>query len=73
MESWFIYHYVSESFRNQRVNCCLSGWVECYGDRYRSFLFIGEQEDKMKRGKGLQEYVTLKILNVEKLSKGKSI
>ena len=68
-----IYHYVSELFRNQRVSCCLSGWIECYGDHYQSFLFIIEQEDKMKRCKGLQEYVTLNILNVEKLSMGKSI
>jgi len=37
--------------------------------RYRSFLSIIEQEDKMKRCKGLPEYVTL---NIEKLSKGKS-
>jgi hypothetical protein len=47
------------SHLNQRVNGCLSGWVECYGDRYRSFLFIIEQEDKMQRCKGLREYVTL--------------
>ena len=69
----FIYHYVSELFRNQRVNCCLSGWIECYGDHYQSFLFIIEQEDKIKRFKGLQEYVMLNTLNVEKLFKGKSI
>jgi hypothetical protein len=69
----FIYHYVSELFRNQRVNCCLSGWIECYGDHYQSFLCIIEQEDKIKRFKGLQEYVMLNTLNVEKLFKGKSI
>jgi len=68
----FIDHYVSELFRNQEVSCRLSGWVECYGDHYQSFLFIIEQEDKIKRFKELQEYVTLNILNVEKLFKGKS-
>jgi len=57
--------------RNQRVNCCLSGWVKCYGDHYRFFPFIIKQQEKMERCKGLQEYVTLNILNVEKLSKGK--
>jgi hypothetical protein len=66
-----IYHYVSELFRNQRVSCCLSGWVECYGDHYQSFLFIIEQEDKIKEFKGLQEYVILNTLNVEKLLEGK--
>jgi hypothetical protein len=69
----FIYHYVSELFGNQRVNCCLSGWIECYGDHYQSFLFIIEQGDMIKRFKGLQEYVTLNTSNVEKLFKGKSI
>jgi len=69
----FIYHYVSELFCNQRINCCLSGWIECYGDHYQSFLFIIEQEDKIKRFKGFQEYVMLNTLNVEKLFKGKSI
>ncbi len=69
----FIYHYVSELFRNQRANCCLSGWIECYGDQYQSFLFIIEQEDKIKGFKELQEYIVLNTLNVEKLFKGKPI
>lgn len=69
----FIEHYVSPLFRGQQVNCCLSGWVECYGDQYQSFLFIIEREDKMERPKGHQEYVTLNRMNVEKLLKGKPI
>ena len=66
-------HYVSELFRNQRVSCCLVGWIECYGDHYQSFLFVIEQEDNIKRFEGLQEYVILNPLNMEKLYKGKSI
>jgi hypothetical protein len=66
-------HYVSELFRNQRVSCCLSGWIECYGDHYQSFLFAIEQEDKIKEFKGIQECVILNTLNMEKLYKGKSI
>jgi len=66
-------HYVSELFRNQRVSCCLAGWIECYGDHYQSFLFVIEQEDNIKRFEGLQEYVILNPLNMEKLYKGKSI
>jgi hypothetical protein len=66
-------HYVSELFRNQRVSCCLSGWIECYGDHYQSFLFVVEQEDKINGFKGLQEYVILNTSNMEKLFKGKSI
>lgn len=69
----FIVHYVSQLFRSQQVNCCLSGWIECYSDQYQSFLFIIEREDKIKRSKGLQEYVIFDKLNVEKLLKGKPI
>ena len=69
----FIYHYVSELFRNQQVSCCLTGWVECYGDHYQSFLFIVEQGDEIKRFKALQEYVIFTTLNMERLFKGKSI
>ncbi len=66
-------HYVSELFRNQQVNCCLSGWIECYGDHYQSFVFLIEQEDKIRGFKGIQEYVILNSLNMERLYKGKSI
>jgi hypothetical protein len=69
----FIVHYVSQLFRSEQVNCCLSGWVECYGDHYQSFLFIIEREDRMEKPKGHQEYVTLNRMNVEKLLKGKPI
>ena len=69
----FICRYVSGLFRNQRVDCCFSGWIECYGDHYQSFLFIIEREDRTKRPNGLQEYVILNSLNVEKLLKGKPI
>jgi hypothetical protein len=69
----FIYDYVSGMFRNQQVNSCLCGWVECYGDRYQSFLFMIEQEDKMERSKRPQGDVVFNTLNVEKLFKGKPI
>jgi hypothetical protein len=66
-------HYVSELFRNQQVSCCLSGWIECYGNRCQSFLFMIEQEDKIEKFKGLQEYVILNNWKLEELYKGKSI
>ena len=65
--------YVTPLFRNQLVNCCLSGWIECYGDHYQSFLFMIEPEDKIKGFKGLQEDIMLNTLNVEKLFKAKLI
>jgi hypothetical protein len=68
-----IYDYVSELFRNQRVSCCLAGWVECYGDHYQSLLFIIEQEDKIRRYKKHQEYVIFDTANMEKLFKRKPI
>lgn len=69
----FLYHYVSELFRNQRVNCCIPGWIDCYGDRYESFLFIAEREDRIKRFKELPEGILFDPLNLEKLFKGESI
>jgi hypothetical protein len=69
----FIYHYVSELFRNQQVSCCLTGWVECYGDHYQSFLFIIEQEDEIKGFERPQKYVIFDIANMGKLFEGKSI
>jgi len=69
----FIYHYVSELFRNQQVSCCLTGWVDCYGDHYQSSLFIIEQEDKIKGFRGPQEYVIFDTVNMEKFIEGKSI
>jgi len=69
----FIHHYVSQLFRNQQVSCCLSGWVECYGDHYQAFLFIVEQEDRTERFKEPQEYVIFDTANMEKLFKGKPI
>jgi len=69
----FIYNYISELFRNQRVNCCISGWIDCYGDRYESFLFIAEREDMINRYKELQECIIFDPLNIEKLFKGESI
>ncbi len=69
----FVYDYVSQLFRNQQMSCCLSGWVECYSDRYQSFLFMVEQEDQIKRCKGLQEYVIFDAVNMGKLFEGKSI
>ncbi len=68
----FIDHYVSELFRNQRVDCCLSGWIECYGDHYQSFLFMIERGERIQRFKGLQEYILFNTSNVENLFKGKS-
>ena len=68
-----IYHYVAELFRTQLVSCCLSGWVECYGDNYQSFLFMIEQEDNIKGFKGLREYIMLNTLNMEKLFRAKPI
>jgi len=70
-DSEFICHYVSELIRNQRINCCLSGWIECYGDRYESFLFVVEQKDNIKRLKKHQEYIIFDPSTVEKLFKGK--
>ncbi len=66
-DSGFMHDYVSELFHNQQVSCCLAGWIESYKDQYQSFLFLVEREDKAERLKGVQEYVSLNISNLEEL------
>ena len=66
----FTVTYVSELFRNQRVRCCLTGWMECYGDHYESFLFVVEQKDTIKQLKKPPGYIIFDSLSVEKLFKG---
>jgi hypothetical protein len=68
----FTVHYVFELFRNQRVRCCLSGWVEGYGDHYESFLFIVEQKNNIEQLKKPLEYIIFNPLSVKKLFKGNS-
>jgi hypothetical protein len=48
------------------------GWMECYGDRYESFLFVVEQKDIIKQLKKPQEYIIFDPLSLEKLFKGNS-
>jgi hypothetical protein len=69
----FLYHYVHELFRKQRVCCCIAGWIDCYGGGYESFLFIAEREDQIKRFAELPEAFLFNPLNLEKLYKGGSI
>jgi hypothetical protein len=65
---------VSELFLNQRVTCCLSGWIESYGDCYESFLFLVERADRIKRLKKNPEWFIFNLLNLEKcLIKGKAL
>jgi len=66
----FMVYYISELFRNQRVDGCMAGWVDCYGDHYESFLFIAEREERVQRSPGLPECVPLDPRTVEKLYKG---
>ena len=69
----FTFRYISELFRNQRVNCCISGWIDCYGDHYESFLFLAEREDRIDRCPELQEGIIFDPWSIEKLFKGESI
>ncbi|MBI5603263.1 MAG: 3-oxoacyl-ACP synthase [Deltaproteobacteria bacterium] len=73
-DPFFIFQYVSELFRNQRVHCCLAGWIECYGNSYRSLLFVVEQIDRIKRLNKFQEWFIFDPSNLEKcFVEGKSL
>jgi hypothetical protein len=62
----FMVGVVSELFQNHRVTCCLSGWIECYGNEVESFLFVVERADRIKRLKKLQEWFIFDPLNLTK-------
>ena len=68
----FIFNYVSELINNQRISCCITGWVECYGDHYESFLLLAETGEAIKRFKEDQEYIIFAPSNIQKLYKGES-
>ncbi len=40
----FIHSYVTELFALDKVECVLSGWVECYHERLESCLFLVERD-----------------------------
>jgi hypothetical protein len=66
----FMVQVVSELFHNQRVSCCLSGWVECYGDCYESIMVVVEQKITKKRlGKEEKRFV-FDPVNLGELFKG---
>lgn len=66
----FMVRYIAELFRNQRVDGCISGWIDCYGDHYESFLFVTEREERIHRCSGLQECIPFDPSTVEKLYRG---
>jgi hypothetical protein len=69
----FMVPYISELFRNRRVEGCISGWVDCYGDHYESFLFIAEREERIDRYPELQDRILFNPRTVEKLYKGEGL
>lgn len=66
----FMVEYVSELFQNQRLTCCLSGWIEWHGNSYESFLFVVEPKDNIKRPEKGGYWLGFDRLNLEKLFKG---
>ena len=69
----FMVHYIADLFRNQRVDGCMAGWVDCYRDHYESFLFIAEREERILRCPEPPESVLFDPGTVEKLYKGEGI
>ena len=66
----FMVYYISDLFRNRRVDGCLSGWIDCYGDHYESFLFVAERKERVQRGTEPPQSVPFEPRTVEKLYKG---
>jgi hypothetical protein len=68
----FTCNYISDLFLNKHVDCCIGGWVECYSDRYESFLFLAETAGSLKRYQELEENIIFAPSNIQKLYKGES-
>lgn len=46
----FMYFYVQDMLERNRVDACICGWVECFGDSYKAVIWLVE---KQPRGKAL--------------------
>jgi len=60
-----IFQVVSELFQNERVDCCLTGWIECCDQRFESFLCLVERADRIKRLKKPGEWFIFDLSNLE--------
>jgi len=64
-----IFQLVSELFSNNRVNCCITGWMEAYDDRLSSCLMLVENEEMAKSLPEPGENIIFDPSNIEQIFK----
>ena len=64
-----IFLYVNELFVKNRVNCCITGWVEAYRDRLEAVLMLVEKEDKSNSCAESMEIIIFDPSNIERIFK----
>ena len=64
-----IFQLVSELFANNRVSCCITGWVEAYHENLTSCLMLVENEEMVKSISGHRENIIFDPSNIERIFK----
>jgi hypothetical protein len=64
-----IFHLVSELFLQNRVSCCITGWVEAYHERLSSCLMLVEKEEIANSLAGHGENIIFDPSNIERIIK----
>ena len=49
----FLYNYINILFNTSKIKSCISGWVEYEENKYESFLFLVEKENKKNNGRNI--------------------
>jgi hypothetical protein len=62
-----IYQLVSELFSSNRVNCCITGWVEAYHEKPLSCLMLVENDEVVKSVSGQRENIIFDPSNIERI------
>jgi hypothetical protein len=64
-----IFTIVNELFAQNRVSCCIAGWVEAYREKLASCLMLVENEEKVNSFREPQEIIIFDPSNIERLFK----
>lgn len=68
-DTQLIFDHVNELFSRNRVDCCISGWVEAYRERLTSCLFLVENDEMRKEDIELKEIIIFDPANIERIIK----
>lgn len=58
-----IYHYIRILFENNRLDACITGWVDYFEENYRTHLFLVEKNKDIK-----EDSISFNVQNLKQLS-----